>query len=451
MTPHSEVAPDPQKIDHFFGESVERQKNNKTVKTKMNTMTELEQIESYFKVEFSKMTNDQLKKYITAIEPNKVSLSGLDKSRLQHYIFMCMRCEKDGIETLNKADASIIFNSVAPSKPKKSGKALTITCSTCGKTGHNKGNEKFHPIVSNEDKAELRPCYKCGVRGGRYSFDGGEELYEVDDEWYCGECKDTLPTEEDAEEGEKEFIDACLNDDFDTMKSLFEQKKNKSFNPDDLDLIIIKGGAPEPIPIVKIKPCVEQTPIEKPILRDSNYDAVIAEINAGACSFDNAIRMNKYILKVRTYTGTEIPTYSLEMVKRFGCCPHDNIWDGGKRNTYTVGNIFGETKLQVTPDGQIIYDKTYFKGKDKQKYFATRWFERPESSGWQNSYLYEARGYHSSGIEVLGMKGRHLTKDGKYKYEGVSIADLKEACKKNGIKGVSGKDKHELVKLLMKV
>ena len=36
MTPHSEVAPDPQKIDHFFGESVERQKNNKTMNTKMN-------------------------------------------------------------------------------------------------------------------------------------------------------------------------------------------------------------------------------------------------------------------------------------------------------------------------------------------------------------------------------------------------------------------------------
>jgi hypothetical protein len=33
MTPHSEVAPDPQKIDHFFGESVERQKNKETVRT----------------------------------------------------------------------------------------------------------------------------------------------------------------------------------------------------------------------------------------------------------------------------------------------------------------------------------------------------------------------------------------------------------------------------------
>ena len=40
----------------------------------------------------------------------------------------------------------------------------------------------------------MRPCYKCGIR------DGDEELYEVDDEWYCGECKDTLPAEEEEEE-----------------------------------------------------------------------------------------------------------------------------------------------------------------------------------------------------------------------------------------------------------
>jgi hypothetical protein len=307
----------------------------------------------------------------------------------------------------------------------------TITCSICGVMGHNKSNEKFHPIVvviKYDDYCEcdfprftinddgIQSCRNCGNRD--HYKDG------VVDEW---------------SDNESECDD--------------EDDENKSFNPDDQDLIIIKGGAPEPIPIVKIQPCVEQTPIEKPILRDSNYDAVIAEINAGVCSLDNAIRINKYILKVRTYNGstTGIPTYELRMVERFGCCPHDNILDGGKRNTYTVGNIFGETKLEVTPDGQIIYDKTYFKGKDKQKYFATRWFWRPEHSGWTNSYLYAAKRYTSVGVEILGMRGSHLTKDGKYKYEGVSIADLKEACKKNGIKGISGKDKHELVKLLMKV
>ena len=166
MTPHSEVAPDPQKIDHFFGESVERQKNNKTMNTKMNATKQI--------------------------------------------------------------------------KTKK-----TITCSVCGVMGHNKSNEKFHPIVvviKYDDYCEcdfprftinddgIQSCRNCGNRD--HYKDG------VVDEWSDNEseCDD----EEKYEEGEKEFIDACLNDDFDTMKSLFEQKKNKSFNPDDLDLIAPK-------------------------------------------------------------------------------------------------------------------------------------------------------------------------------------------------------------------
>lgn len=39
--------------------------------------------------------------------------------------------------------------------------------------------------------------------------------------------------EDDYEEGEKEFIDAVKNDDFEMMKSLFEKKKNGGFNKDD--------------------------------------------------------------------------------------------------------------------------------------------------------------------------------------------------------------------------
>jgi hypothetical protein len=336
MTPNTEVSPDPQKIDHFFQESAERQKNKETMNTsKMNTMTELEQIESYFKVDFNKMSNAQLKDYIVSISPEKVSLSRFTKSRLQHYIFVLMRCETAGFDKLQK------------------------------------------PV-------------------------------------------EALP----------------------------------AFNPDDQDLIIIKGGAPEPIPIVKIKPCVEQTPIEKPIVRDSKYDAVIAEINAGVCSLDNAIRINKHILFVKAYSvnpNTQFKSFDLRYVERFGCCPHQDWVGNAYSSYYVIGNIFGETRLRVTEDGEIIYDRTYFKGKDKQKEFATRWLGRPESSGWQNCFLGNSRGWNKSGIEILGMRGTHLTKDGKYKYEGVSIAQLKDACKMNGVKGTSGKDKHELVKLLMKV
>ena len=56
---------------------------------------------------------------------------------------------------------------------------------------------------------------------------------------------------------------------------------------------------------------------------------------------------------------------------------------------------------------------------------------------------------YKCGVEVLGMRP-NKTKDGKYKYEGVSINNLKQACKINDIKGSSSCDKLELVKLLMK-
>ena len=54
-----------------------------------------------------------------------------------------------------------------------------------------------------------------------------------------------------------------------------------------------------------------------------------------------------------------------------------------------------------------------------------------------------------NGIEILGMKPSTKTADGKFKYEGISIKDLKEHCKNNGIKNYSKYDKVGLVKLLM--
>ena len=57
---------------------------------------------------------------------------------------------------------------------------------------------------------------------------------------------------------------------------------------------------------------------------------------------------------------------------------------------------------------------------------------------------------YKTGIEILGMKPIR-TKDGKYKYQNISAQNLKDRCKKNGIKGYSKCDKTELVKLLMKV
>jgi hypothetical protein len=64
--------------------------------------------------------------------------------------------------------------------------------------------------------------------------------------------------------------------------------------------------------------------------------------------------------------------------------------------------------------------------------------------------MYKLSCEYKTGIEIIGMKPRR-TKDGKYKYQNISEQDLKDKCKKNGIKGYSECDKTELVKLLMKV
>jgi len=56
-----------------------------------------------------------------------------------------------------------------------------------------------------------------------------------------------------------------------------------------------------------------------------------------------------------------------------------------------------------------------------------------------------------NGIEILGTKPSIKTADGKFKYEGISIKQLKQACKDNGIKKYSKFSKLELVKALMKL
>jgi len=71
-----------------------------------------------------------------------------------------------------------------------------------------------------------------------------------------------------------------------------------------------------------------------------------------------------------------------------------------------------------------------------------------EPSEKKQIYFFEPM--RRTGIEVLGMTASR-TKDGKYTYKGLLSVELKEACQKNGIKGLSKCDKTELVKLLMKV
>jgi hypothetical protein len=84
----------------------------------------------------------------------------------------------------------------------------------------------------------------------------------------------------------------------------------------------------------------------------NRFNSVIAEIANGVCSLDNAIRVNKKLLVIRSWVGKDGAThYELTHPenRRFGCS-HSTEWVGvgkGTTNTgyYTIGNIFGETKM----------------------------------------------------------------------------------------------------------
>jgi len=56
--------------------------------------------------------------------------------------------------------------------------------------------------------------------------------------------------------------------------------------------------------------------------------------------------------------------------------------------------------------------------------------------------------YEKNGIEILGLK--YTENDIKYKYQGISIKELKNICKINNIKGYTKMDKLSLIKALLK-
>ena len=56
-----------------------------------------------------------------------------------------------------------------------------------------------------------------------------------------------------------------------------------------------------------------------------------------------------------------------------------------------------------------------------------------------------------NGIEIIGIKPSNQTCDGKFKYENISIKELKLKCKENGLKKYSSLSKIKLVKLLMTI
>ena len=109
----------------------------------------------------------------------------------------------------------------------------SCVCSACGKEGHRKSNEKFHPIVPKEENVspymeELIKCVKCETDTKRKDMkwtNSGGSYTDV-----CQKCHD-----------KKQLIQKMETD------ALLEKHRLENLQ-DEQDLIIIKSSAPAPIP-----------------------------------------------------------------------------------------------------------------------------------------------------------------------------------------------------------
>jgi len=173
------------------------------------------------------------------------------------------------------------------------------------------------------------------------------------------------------------------------------------------------------------------------------FNAVINEINAGVNTRENCMRLtrlqidpvfNRHLTRTISVCTNKRDDGSIRYTLHANYSSGELIWKGNDakgEDWYIRGNIFGYIKIRMFND-KLECDLSYpFKPRPYANY--TNW----NRFGWR------------CGIEVLHMKG-HRTKDGKYKYEGITIKDLREYCKKNGIKGYTKLDKFELVNLLLK-
>jgi hypothetical protein len=154
------------------------------------------------------------------------------------------------------------------------------------------------------------------------------------------------------------------------------------------------------------------------------FDCVIAEINGGLFNAEMVMKLfrKNFIIKPNGFIETN--------GKRFVYYCHSSRWETNECCLgFTLPTCFGE--IGLAKNAVLVG------------------YEEPCKRNW--SYKYKCRNRYRCGVEVLGMRPNR-TKDGKYKYEGKSIKDLKNACKANGIKGYSScKEKVDIVKLLMKV
>lgn len=159
------------------------------------------------------------------------------------------------------------------------------------------------------------------------------------------------------------------------------------------------------------------------------FDCVIAEINGGLLNVEMVMKLFR---------------------KNFIIKPNGQIDEKKRKNRFVMSWCFSSRWATKDCCYNFQYDTCFGHIGMAEKGIVLGY--SPESR--KKELAYKKWGYpylNRCGVEVLGMRPNR-TKDGKYKYEGKSIKDLKNACKSNGIKGYSScKEKVDIVKLLMKV
>jgi len=142
------------------------------------------------------------------------------------------------------------------------------------------------------------------------------------------------------------------------------------------------------------------------------FDAVVRELNTDYNTLENA---NK-IFKRQVYFTND---HSLPS-RRYNF--HDYLgWAGYKSDGYIFYTVFGAYVFNREKGLMFVVEKLSHRGCGRRK----------------------------NGIEVLGMR-LIKTKTGAYKYEGTTVEELKNACKKNGIK-IGKMNKLDLVCKLLKM
>ena len=110
-------------------------------------------------------------------------------------------------------------------------------------------------------------------------------------------------------------------------------------------------------------------------------------------------------------------------------------WSPETEMYYTYKNLFGTTK---NIDDCLIFRKMLVLNAIPMCDKSLRRTQNPFN-------------FRLHGIEIMGLKPSSDKYDNKIKYDTIKLQDLKQLCKKNGLKKYSTKGKVELVKMLLSI